>query len=345
MRQFTVIAAGDVLLHSGFWSQAAAAARRSGRPGYDFRPLLAPVRAEVSGADLAICHLETPLGRPAGPFTGYPVFSVPPQIATALRATGYDDCDTASNHSLDGGAAGVARTVAALDAAGITHTGSARGAAEAARTDLLWVAGVPVAHLAYTFSFNGIPLPRQRPWLANRLEVPRILADAHRAREAGAQVVIVSLHWGTEYQHAPDAAQLRRARILLSAPDIDLILGCHAHVVQPMERIGEKWVVYGMGNEVAWQPQRQDTRDGVMPRLTFTEVAPGRFRATAVAAVPTFMRLEGRTATLVDLPVALADPRLPAPRRAAYLASWQRTRRYLDARGAAASGLVVLGPG
>lgn len=299
----------------------------------------------MKAADLAICHLETPLGDPNGPFTGYPVFKVPPQVAPALRHAGYDDCDTASNHSLDGGQAGVDRTLAALDAAGITHTGSARTAAEAARIDLLWVAGVPVAHLAYTFSFNGFRLPKNKPWLANQINVPRILADAHRAKQAGAQVVIVSLHWGTEYQHAPDSAQLSQAKTLLASPDIDLILGCHAHVVQPMERIGDKWVVYGMGNEVAWQPQRQDTRDGFMARFTFTEVAPGRFRVTTAEAIPTFMSLNGSPARLVDLPDALADPRLSGTQRSAYQASWRRTRGYLLSRGAGTAGLVVAGAG
>jgi poly-gamma-glutamate capsule biosynthesis protein CapA/YwtB (metallophosphatase superfamily) len=338
-----VLGAGDVLLHSGFWSQAVTAAHQSRKPGYEFDPLFAPVRADVSATDLAICHMETPVGNPGGPFTGYPVFKVPPQVATALAHAGYDDCATASNHSLDGGKAGVDRTLDALDAAGITHTGSARTAAEAARPDLIQVAGVPVAHLAYTFSFNGFRLPKDKPWLANKIDVPRILADAHRAEQAGAQVVIVSLHWGTEYQHAPNSDQLSQAKTLLASPDIDLILGCHAHVVQPMERIGDKWVVYGMGNEVAWQTQRQDTRDGFMARFTFTEVAPGRFRVTRAEAIPTFMWLPGGSAQLANLPDALADPKLPASQRLAYQSSWQRTRSYLLSRGAGMAGLVVVG--
>ncbi len=342
-RSFTVLGAGDVLLHTGFWTQAAAVARAKGQSGYDFGPLFAPVAPDVAAADLAICHIETPLGAPGGPFSSYPIFNVPPQVTTALRGIGYDDCDTASNHTLDKGYAGVARTLDALDAAGLTHTGSARTEAEAATLDLLTVNGVRVGHLAYTFSFNGLRLPAGMPWLANPIDATRILADAHRAKLAGAEVVILSLHWGTEYQHDPDGYQRQLAHQLLASPDIDLILGCHVHVVQPFERIGDKWVIYGMGNEVAWQPQRQDTRDGVMPEVTFTEVAPGVFRATRVVAIPTFMLLEANSATLVELPRALADPTLPAGRRAVYLASWQRTRGYLLAAGAGAAGLVVLG--
>jgi poly-gamma-glutamate capsule biosynthesis protein CapA/YwtB (metallophosphatase superfamily) len=328
-RQFTVLAAGDVLLHSGFWYDAAAAAATPGRSHYNFDPVFSSAVPDIARADLAICHLETPLGQPAGPFSGYPIFNVPPQIAGTLARVGYDDCDTASNHTIDKGLAGVQRTLAALDAAGISHTGSARSAAEAAQLDLLHVNGVTVAHLAYTFSFNGLPLPKGEPWLANALNVRRILADAHRAKQAGAEVVIVTIHWGTEYVHAPNQQQLTVARQLLASPDVDLIVGCHVHVVQPLQEINGKWVAYGMGNQVAWQPFRQDTRDGVMPRFTFTEMTPGHFIVTKTEVIPTYMRLGPGPARLIDLPRALADPHLSAGLRAEYLASWRRTAGYV----------------
>ena len=92
---------------------------------------------DISGADLAICHMETPYGKSGGPFTGYPIFEVPPSIATTIHDVGYDSCSTASNHSLDGGEAGIDRTLDALDAAGVKHAGTARSAAEAATPDLL----------------------------------------------------------------------------------------------------------------------------------------------------------------------------------------------------------------
>ncbi len=342
-RQFTVLGAGDVLLHTPFWAQAAAVARSKGEPGYDFEPLFDSVRADITGADLAICHLETPLGNPGGPFTSYPIFRVPPQISTAIRDAGFDRCSTASNHTIDDGYAGVVRTLDGLDAAGLGHSGSARTADEAATVSLIPVNGVLVGHLAYTFGLNGLRLPADKPWLVNLTDPQRILADAHRLKQAGAEVVIVSLHWGTEYSHGADAGQQALARQLLASPDIDLILGCHAHVVEPFEQLNGKWVVYGMGNEVAWQNQRQDTRDGVMPEFTFTEISPGVFRVTAALAIPTFMLLSGGSGKLIELPRALADPSLPAGLRSQYLASLQRTKGYLLARGAGAAGLTVAG--
>jgi poly-gamma-glutamate capsule biosynthesis protein CapA/YwtB (metallophosphatase superfamily) len=340
-RQFTVLGAGDVLLHSPFWSQAANVARSKGESGYDFEPLFDSVRPDVSGADLAICHMETPLGTPGGPFDSYPIFNVPPQIATAIKDAGFDRCSTASNHTIDKGYQGVVRTLDALDAAGLGHSGSARTAAEATALTLVQVNGVSVGHLSYTFSFNGLRLPADKPWLANSIDGDRILADAHRLKQAGAAVVIVSLHWGVEYSHTASADQVALAHRLLESPDVDLILGGHAHVVQPFEQIAGEWVVYGMGNEVAWQNQRQDTRDGVMPRFTFTEVSPGTFRVTKAEAIPTFMLLQGGSGMLVDLPRALADRGLPASLRGQYQASLARTRQSLLARDA--PGLVVVG--
>ncbi|MGH3623736.1 MAG: CapA family protein, partial [Sciscionella sp.] len=244
---FTVVASGDILVHPAVTAQAEADG--GGRRDYD--RILAGVAPVVSSADLAICHLETPIAPAGGPFHGYPTFSVPPEIATAIAHTGYDTCSTASNHTLDEGAAGVRRTLDALDRAGVAHTGSARSAAEAARPLILRANGVKVAQLSYTFGFNGIALPPGKPWLANEIDPVRIIHAARRARAAGAQVVIVSMHWGTEDQHKVTAQQRRLAHRLLADGSIDLIVGCHAHVVQPFARIDGKWVAYGMGNLVA----------------------------------------------------------------------------------------------
>src|SRR5215207_2000697 len=102
-RRFTLVATGDVLLHSPLWQQAEADAAAAAQPGRDFRPLIASIRPLVEGADLAVCHLETPVAPPEGPFAGYPSFSVPPEVVPALADTGYDACTTASNHTYDHG--------------------------------------------------------------------------------------------------------------------------------------------------------------------------------------------------------------------------------------------------
>lgn len=339
-RTVTIIGAGDVLLHSRVWHQAAADAAAAGGTGYDFRPMFAGVAARIAAADLAICHLETPLAPVGGPYSGYPQFSVPPQIATALRHSGFDTCSTASNHTLDTGERGVYRTLNVLDAAGLRHAGSYRSANEQKTPTLLNANGVAVAHLSYTFGFNGLRRPAGKAWIANLIDAEAILAEARRARSAGAAIVVVSLHWGTEYDHRATSAQVALARRLLASPDVDLILGHHSHVVQPFEEIHGKWVAYGVGNEIAYQSTAEPSRhEGVMPRFTFTELAPGHWKVTKVEAIATWIAVSPRV-RIVDLAAAVADPATSAARRSAYLATLRRIAGYVGARGA-----VVAMPG
>jgi len=342
-RTFTVIGAGDILLHSALWSQAARDARDAGQSGRDFNPLFASIKPAVSAADLAICHLETPVGPEQGPFSDFPLFSVPPQVAPALAQAGYDSCSTASNHSIDRGEPGIVRTLDALDAAGIRHAGTARSPREQATLTLVPVKGVLVAHLSYTFSFNGLVRPRGKEWLANYLKADAVLTEARRAKQAGAEVVIVSIHWGTEYSHTPNRHQTSLARRLLGSADIDLILGHHSHVVQPLERIGDKWVAYGMGNQVAWQNFSADTRDGIMPRFTFTEVRPGVFRVTQAEVVATHMWLDSRPARLYDINAVLSSSAEPAGVGSSCAASLRRTKTIVGKRGAFDAGLLLVG--
>ncbi|MFI6763345.1 CapA family protein [Micromonospora sp. NPDC050417] len=341
-RLLTVLGAGDVLIHPEVTAQAKRDAGQAG--GYDFFPMFERVAPAISGADLAICHLETPLAPAAGPFQGYPSFSAPPQVVDGLRRAGFDACSTASNHTLDQGAQGVKRTLDALDAAGLGHAGSARDAAEANTPRIYEAAGVKVGHLSYTLNFNGLERPAGKLWMANLIEPAKILDAAKRLRAAGAEIVVLSLHWGTEYQHLPDADQLDWVKPLIESPDINLILGHHAHVVQPFEEFNDKWVVYGMGNQIARHADPvNDNREGVMARITFTEMAPKEWKITEAAAIPIWTDISPNI-RLVDLATALADPALAADQRKVYQGAYQRITGYLTARGADQDGLKVLAP-
>jgi poly-gamma-glutamate capsule biosynthesis protein CapA/YwtB (metallophosphatase superfamily) len=173
-----------------------------------------------------------------------------------LAVTGYDSCSTASNHSLDDGTAGIRRTLGTMDRAGLQHAGSARTAAEARRPAWLTAGAAKVAQLAYTYGTNGLPLPDGQPWAVNLIDEKKIVTDARAARKAGADIVVVSLHWGTEWETDPDVQQLRLGeRLTASAtagrPDIDLILGTHVHVPQAYEKVNGTWIIYGMGDQIA----------------------------------------------------------------------------------------------
>ena len=341
-RRFTLVATGDVLLHTALWEQASADAAAAGRTGHDFRPILAGIRPVVSGADVAICHMETPVAPPGGPYSSYPSFSVPPEITEALTATGYDACTTASNHTYDQGAEGVDRTLAALDASGIQHVGSARTRQEAAKTTLLDVRGPDVALLSYTYGFNGIPAPNGETWRSNPIDEARILADASTARRHGAEVVVVALHWGDEYRHDPNAQQRTFAPKLIRSPNIDLLLGHHAHVVQPVESIDGEWVVYGMGNLVSNQgSQGPEKLEGLLVRFTFTETANG-WRATKAEYAPVLTDDRGPMRVL-DVGRALADPKTDPDLRRRLQTARDRTAMIVGGRGAATAGVRPIG--
>ncbi len=287
-RSFTLLATGDLLSHSAVYEQAGAYAAAAGDAGgYDFRPMFTEVRGQVSAADLAICHLETMLSPDNSRLSSYPMFVIPNQMANAIADTGYDACSVASNHALDAGVSGMASTLDHLDAAGVRHAGGARSAAEDDTPSVYEVQGVAVGHLSYAYGFNGFEVPPSAPWVVNQIDPAAILAEAAAARAAGAEFVVLSMHWGLEYQSTPTSQQTTLAEQLLASPDIDLIIGHHAHVIQPIERVGDEVVVYGMGNFLSNQYERPPTQDGVMVTLTVSERPEGGFGVTAVTATPT----------------------------------------------------------
>ncbi|MCX2968987.1 MULTISPECIES: CapA family protein [Streptomyces] len=336
---FTLVATGDILSHDSVIRQAAADAG-GGEGGYAFQRMLAGAKPVVDAADLAICHLETVVGADGGPFTGYPMFRTPPQVAQAIADTGYDSCSTASNHTLDAGAEGVTRTLAALDAAGVRHVGSARSAAERDRPALLEAGGARVAQLAYTYGTNGIPVPEDQPYLVNLIDPDRIIADAEAARRGGADVVVVSMHWGTEWQEEPDARQLALAEHLTAAEvdgrrAVDLVVGTHAHVPQAYEKVNGTWVVYGMGDQVAGVMSDPRGQLGSAARFTFAppERADGAWRVTRAEFVPHVMAND--PLRVVNLPRALRED----PDQPAYAEARDRIRDAVLSRDGAADGL------
>ncbi len=339
-RTFTLVATGDLLLHPALWQQAERDAAQTGRSPMDFQPMLAAVRPYVESAHLGLCHLETPLAPRGGPYKGYPGFSSPPQIVDAVAATGYDACSTASNHTFDQGAAGVQRTLDELDAAQIRHVGSARTADEAAQTTVLDVNGVRVGLLSYTYGFNGVPYPNGDTWRANLLDPQRVVADAAAARQHGAEVVVAALHWGDEYEHEPNAQQRQVAGVLAQSPEIDILIGHHAHVVQPIERIGKTWVVYGMGNLVSAHATPGPANDeGLLVRFGFAEQPDGRYVVTSAEYVPLLMT-DDAPRRVLDIRRALSTGDYGSATRARLEEALARTTQVVESRGGPAAGLL-----
>jgi poly-gamma-glutamate synthesis protein (capsule biosynthesis protein) len=274
--------------------------------------MFAPIEPWISGADLAICQMEGTLTPTNTGLSYYPRFVLPHELAAAVAGAGYDVCSTASNHSMDAGKQGIDRTIDLLEAAGVAVTGTAR-TPEERLPNLYEVNGVTVGHMAFTYSTNGIPTGE--PWVVNVIDVDQILADAAWARSQGAEFIILSMHWGAEYRPQPISYQTRLAEELLASPDIDIILGHHAHVVQPIDRIGGEVVVYGMSNQISnirgkGDGSRSGAEDGVVVHLEVTEQADGTFDVTEVTYTPTWV--DPSTFEILPVAHALATGRGPA---------------------------------
>jgi Bacterial capsule synthesis protein PGA_cap len=319
--RLTVAATGDLLIHTPVAQRALAL---GGGRRYDFAPLFAPVRRPIARADLALCHVETPLV--PGPVQGYPVFRTPPDLAGSIRRVGWDACSTASNHSLDAGQYGIGTTLRALRSAGVKATGTARSGRARQRTTMIRVKGVRVAFLSYTAVSNGQAVPH--PWSVNWASPGPILRDARRARRRGARLVIVNIHWGTEFVAAVSPQQRVLARRLTRSPAIDAIVGQHAHVVQPIRRVRGKPVVFGEGNLISNQTAGccpAASQDGLIAMIDFV-IRPGRpVRARRIRYIPTWVRHP-------DMTVMRAAPDSPSWKRTVAIAGNRKGVRPLKRR-------------
>ncbi|MEY2634225.1 MAG: hypothetical protein RIS75_165 [Actinomycetota bacterium] len=278
----SISASGDLLAHNTLYTQAKTAS------GYDFTPMLSPLSGLLT-SDIDICHLETPLTTSTP--SNYPIFATPHQLAAAIRKAGWEGCSVASNHSLDRGVKGVITTLDQMKAQGLKTAGTRK---TEKGSSIAWYAvkGRTVAQLAYTYGFNGLTPPADKPWLVNKINAKSIIAAAKRARGEGADLIVVSLHWGNEYQSNPSSFQTSIARTLTKSPYIDAIIGHHAHVIQKTVRLNGKPVVYGLGNlwsgQGPWADQSRG-QHGVIVTLNFA-VSEGSSEFSSGSYVPTLVR-------------------------------------------------------
>lgn len=332
-RSVSVNVSGDLLWHNTLWTSAELDAGRTGVGDMDFYPQLASLTDYVTSASVSVCHSEVPFAPPGGPYRNYPLFAAPPEIAPALAQVGWDLCTTASNHSLDEGWDGLVRTIEVHSAADIRTVGTYRSQEEAETPVVIETEdGVKVGFVSQTFSLNGLSLPADKPWAVDLLDAERAVAAAEATKRAGADIVGVHVHAGTEYSHEINSQQRRFAEVVTASDAVDFVFGQHAHVVQPIDRVNDKWVVYGSGNLLAASgPAQPYTYDGFMATVIFEERHDGSFHSSQLEWAPTMItQLRGQTPARVYLiPHELADDHELAEQ---LRASAQRTRAVVTAK-------------
>lgn len=298
-----LLATGDIMVHDTQLESA----YRSDRKEYDFTEWFTEIEPYLHEADLVVANLETTLSGADMQYTGYPAFNSPETLAYNLKKAGFDLVSTANNHCLDRGEKGVLRTLEHLEKAGLNFYGTARSQEE--RDNFLSIKknGITVVFLAYTYGTNGIPVPEGKEYLVNMIYENFIKADIQKARE-NSDLVVVSLHWGLEYNREPHPEQQILAEKIISW-GADLIVGSHPHVLQPVEFIktssGRKGVVINsLGNLIADQIIPY-TDSGIMVRLRYVRGKEG-VELAEITGVPTWIHRfykDGRLAFRV-LPVA-----------------------------------------
>jgi poly-gamma-glutamate capsule biosynthesis protein CapA/YwtB (metallophosphatase superfamily) len=256
-----LIFAGDLMGHD----EQIYSAWNSDKDQYNYDTCFSMIRNYVSSADIAFLNLEVCLAGP--PYKGYPQFSSPDELAIAAKKAGFDIFLTANNHSLDRGKKGLERTIAVLDSLGITHTGTFINPQQREIDYPLIIEknDIRLAILNYTYGTNGLKVTE--PNIVNYIDTLSIACDLAKAKQASPDYIIVTVHWGIEYQHVENAEQKNFASYIFRQ-GADIIIGSHPHVIQPVRKFytnnsdsaDYNIVVYSLGNFIS--NQRERYRDG-----------------------------------------------------------------------------------
>lgn len=261
----TIVSFGDALCHKPV--DNAVYNKKTGI--YDFSPMFKYVEKYFQNSTINIGNCESPMAGAERGYSGYPTFNAPEHLAVDLKELGVDIMTTSNNHSLDKGFSGLTSTLDFLDDSKIAHVGTARTEEEQNTILFMDLNGIRTAFLAYTYGTNGIQVPKEKEFCINMIDEDLILKQIKKAKEEGAELIVASMHWGVEYQTTENAEQDKLAELLIKN-DVDIILGSHPHVLQPMKMLKVKTdegeekeglVIFSQGNFFSnqTQPNTQNT--------------------------------------------------------------------------------------
>lgn len=289
---FTMTAIGDVMCHNTqYWD-----AYDKASDTYDFSYVFDDINYYTKIADISIGSLETTFAGSERGYSNYPTFNSPDALAYALKNIGLDVISTAGNHALDTGFSGLSRTIDVLDDADIAHLGTYKTQEDQDTILFKYVKGIKIAFINYTYGTNGIPVPSGKEFCVNLIDKDLIKKHIDLAKSQNADIIVACMHWGTEYRTTPDSTQTKLADFLFQN-GVDIILGNHPHVLEPMEKrtvtledgtTKDGFVIYALGNFICDQ-NAENTRNSIILNLTITKHVDEKITIDKANYVPIYM--------------------------------------------------------
>ncbi len=308
-------AIGDIMCHGPNYK----AAYNSTNNTYDFSPFFKNISKHTSNADITIGNLETTFAGADRGYSGYPTFNSPAELGQAIKDIGVDVLGTANNHCMDKGYSGLANTLDTLDQLGLSHMGTSRSEEEQNTVLVKNVKGINIAFLAFTYGTNGITIPSDKSYSVNLIDKELILNQINKAKELNVDIICVNMHWGIEYQTTPNSEQKELADFLFEN-GVDIILGSHPHVLQPMQKrvvtledgsTKDGFVIYSLGNFISNQTDI-NTQDTIILNLQITKSGTtGKISIDNVDYIPVYCYNKGSSAKnryeLIDLKQSISS--------------------------------------
>ena len=245
----SMVMVGDALIHGTVYGTAH---RYANYNGYDFKPMLEHIKERVKDYDLAYYNQETILGGTELGLSTYPLFNSPYEVGDAFIDAGFNLVSLATNHTIDKGEKGVLNSRNYWNQqADVLAAGSYSSFEERDKVVIKEVNGIKYAFLSYTTYTNGLIVPTGKEYLVNVYDEDLIKEEIARYRDQ-VDLLMVAMHWGTEYMTYPTNEQKEISEYLASL-GVDLIIGCHPHVIEPIEYIDDTLVIYSLGNFISSQ--------------------------------------------------------------------------------------------
>ena len=271
---FHLTAIGDIMCHNTQYMDA----YNTDTGEYDFSYVFEDIEYYIKNSNITVANLETTFAGEDVGYSNYPRFNTPDALAYNLKKLGVDVVSTAGNHCLDYGFDGLSRAIDVLDKADISHVGTYQTQEKRDTIVFRYVKGIKIAFLNYAYGTNGITIPSDKPYCINLIDEELIKKDIETAKSQEADIIVASVHWGTEYSTVPNDTQNKLADFLFQN-GVDIILGTHPHVLQKMEKrtvtladgtTQDGFIIYSLGNFISDQ-NANNTRTSIILDLQITK--------------------------------------------------------------------------